>query len=150
MMNIVGIIEGSVTDGETKTGTGGKKRVLGGITGMTKMMTVTTDTGPAEGDISHVQHQRNGIVMRSTGKAVSDHRLPRELVLWITVNIEGIDGTMTIIPERKDAIRAVLLLHVAPGHRHSLFQRFQSPGKGRDRYLYLMMILKGPTSRRGI
>lgn len=75
MMNIVGIVEGSVTDGETKTGVGGKKRVLGDITRMTKMMTVTTDTGPAEGEISHVQHQRNGIVMRSTGKAVSDHHL---------------------------------------------------------------------------
>lgn len=150
MMNIVGIVEGSVTDGETKTGAGGKKRVLGGITRMTKMMTVTTDTGPAEGDINHVQHQRNVIVMRSTGKAVSDHHLHRELVLWTTVNIEDIDGTMTIIPERKDAIRAVLLLHVAPGHHHSLFQRFQSPGKGRDQYLYLMMTLKGPTNRRGI
>lgn len=63
MMNIVGKVEGNVTDGETKTGTGGKKRVLGGITRMTKMMTVTTETGSAEGDISHVQHQGNGIAM---------------------------------------------------------------------------------------
>jgi hypothetical protein len=149
-MNIVGKVEGSVTNGETKTGTRGKKRVLGGITRTTEMMTVTTDTGPAEGDINHVHHQRNGIVMRSTGKAVSGRRLPRELVLWIIVNIEDIDDTMTTIPERKDAIRAVLLLHVAPGHQHSLFQRLQSLRKGRDQYLYLMMIMKRPTNRCGI
>jgi hypothetical protein len=62
-MNLVGIVEGNATDGEIKTGTRGKRRVLGGITRMIKMMTVTTETGPAAEDINHVQHQRNGIVM---------------------------------------------------------------------------------------
>lgn len=87
MMNMVGVFEGNVTDGVIKTGTRGKKRVLGGVTKMIKMMTVTTETGPAKGDINHVHHQRNGTVIRSTGQAAGDHHLPRELVLSITVNI---------------------------------------------------------------
>lgn len=148
MMNMVGIVEGNVTDGEIKNGTGGKKRVLGSVTRMIKM-TVITETGPAAGDINHAQHQKNGIVMRSTGKTAGDHHLPREPVL-LTINIEDIEDTMRTTPKIKDDIQAVLLLHVVLSHEHSPFQSFQSRRKGRDQHLYLIMIVERPPSRRGI